>query len=435
MRLRLYLLVVLSDALGIGLPLAVAKYLRDSSRPPLDTLALPVVLLPIYLVIAFNMRAYSVRLLQDRWGSIGRALNAFALSIVVLVFVSFYLGTTTSISRLALAGGAVVAVASIVASRLLLHTYSEQLLGGSVYQEVVICDGAVAPTGQQYTVHMNSGPLDPTDPQLHDRLAAVARGADRVIVYCAEDRRVAWATALQGMSVQSEIIAPELDGVTLVGLGAHDGRRTMVVTAGIRPMRDRVLKRAVDLAIAIPLTVALLPVFAVVALLIYLEDGDPVLFRQKRIGLGKRQFDVFKFRSMRQVGSDAGGARSASRGDDRITRIGRFLRSTSIDELPQLLNVVRGEMSLVGPRPHAVGSTAGDQFFWEVDGRYWNRHAVKPGITGLAQVRGFRGATEHRNDLLHRVEADLEYLENWSVWLDFWILMRTLKVVVHRNAF
>ncbi len=103
---------------------------------------------------------------------------------------------------------------------------------------------------------------------------------------------------------------------------------------------------------------------------------------------------------MRVETSDSDGTRSASRDDDRITRIGRFIRRTSIDELPQLINVLLGEMSLVGPRPHALGSMAGDELFWRVDRQYWHRHALKPGITGLAQVRGFRGATEHRRDIV-----------------------------------
>ena len=126
---------------------------------------------------------------------------------------------------------------------------------------------------------------------------------------------------------------------------------------------------------------------------------------------------------------------AAVRTDDRITRVGRVIRATSVDELPQLLNVLLGSMSIVGPRPHALGSLAGQQLFWEVDERYWHRHALKPGITGLAQVRGFRGATHRRDDLTQRLQADLEYILGWSVWRDFGILVSTVRVVVHRNAF
>jgi polysaccharide biosynthesis protein PslA len=129
------------------------------------------------------------------------------------------------------------------------------------------------------------------------------------------------------------------------------------------------------------------------------------------------------------------GHRSTSRDDDRITRVGRFIRRTSLDELPQLLNVLIGDMSLVGPRPHALGSMAADRLFWEVDRRYWVRHALKPGITGLAQVRGFRGATERHEDLQNRLLADLEYLEGWNLMREVVIIVQTFRVLVHRNSF
>ena len=118
-----------------------------------------------------------------------------------------------------------------------------------------------------------------------------------------------------------------------------------------------------------------------------------------------------------------------------MTRVGRFIRATSLDELPQLFNVLAGDMSLVGPRPHALGSLAGLELFWDVDQRYWHRHALKPGITGLAQVRGFRGATLQRDDLVNRLQADLEYFEGWSIWRDIGIMLATFRVVVHRNAY
>ena len=115
--------------------------------------------------------------------------------------------------------------------------------------------------------------------------------------------------------------------------------------------------------------------------------------------------------------------------------MGRFIRRTSIDELPQLINVIEGKMSLVGPRPHALGSQAGDKLFWEVDRRYWLRHALKPGLTGLAQVRGLRGATAQESDLADRLGADLEYLNGWSLWRDMRIIAATLGVLVHDRAF
>ncbi len=177
------------------------------------------------------------------------------------------------------------------------------------------------------------------------------------------------------------------------------------------------------------------PLLVLVALAIWLEDHGPVFFIQRRLGRGNRFFVIYKFRSMSVANGDRSGNRSTGRGDDRVTRVGRLIRATSIDELPQLINVIQGEMSLVGPRPHALGSQAGDKLFWEIDQRYWQRHSLKPGLTGLAQVRGFRGATEHEVDLTARLQSDLEYLDGWTIWRDIAILAGTLRVMVHRNAF
>jgi lipopolysaccharide/colanic/teichoic acid biosynthesis glycosyltransferase len=132
---------------------------------------------------------------------------------------------------------------------------------------------------------------------------------------------------------------------------------------------------------------------------------------------------------------DLHGQVSTARNDPRVTAVGNFIRRTSLDELPQLFNVLRGEMSIVGPRPHALASTAEDLLFWQIDGRYFHRHAAKPGLTGLAQVRGFRGATLNRLDLTNRLTSDLEYLSGWTLWRDVKIIINTFRVLVHGNAF
>ena len=190
-----------------------------------------------------------------------------------------------------------------------------------------------------------------------------------------------------------------------------------------------------DLIVASIVVLFLAPLLTVVALAIKFDSPGPIVFRQIRVGQGNRQFRIYKFRSMFTESGDLRGDRSASLDDDRITRVGRFIRKTSIDELPQLFNVLRGEMSLVGPRPHALGSLAGNDLFWQASKQYWLRHALKPGITGLAQIRGFRGATQKIDDLEQRVRCDLEYLTNWSIGLDLMILVKTLRVVVHKNAY
>lgn len=192
------------------------------------------------------------------------------------------------------------------------------------------------------------------------------------------------------------------------------------------------LKRAEDLALgAVFLAIAAIPMVAT-AIAVKLSGSGSVLFKQKRYGLNGRVVEVWKFRTMR-VSEDGAVVRQANHGDQRVTRLGSFLRSTSLDELPQLFNVLGGQLSLVGPRPHAVAHN--EQYRRLVHG-YMLRHKVKPGITGWAQVNGWRGETDTTEKMQRRVEHDLEYLQNWSLWLDMKILVLTIGAVFSRkNAY
>jgi lipopolysaccharide/colanic/teichoic acid biosynthesis glycosyltransferase len=177
------------------------------------------------------------------------------------------------------------------------------------------------------------------------------------------------------------------------------------------------------------------PVLVILTLAIRYESPGPVLFRQQRIGRDNTLFMMLKFRSMFHDQADASASVLTTRTDSRVTRVGQFIRRNSLDELPQLINVLLGDMSMVGPRPHALSARAAEQLYWEIDARYRHRHAVKPGVTGLAQVRGFRGATVLKADLTNRLSSDLEYLRDWSMSKDLWILFRTIFVIRHNNAF
>src|SRR6202034_3192608 len=159
------------------------------------------------------------------------------------------------------------------------------------------------------------------------------------------------------------------------------------------------------------------PLMLVSALAIKLDSRGPALFRQRRNGFDTSQFVIFKFRTMR-VMEDGAAIAQAKRFDPRVTTVGKVLRRSSIDELPQLLNVLRGDMSLVGPRPHPIGMRASDRLCNEIVEDYAHRHRVRPGITGWAQVNGFRGATESHEHIRGRVACDLYYIENWSIFLD-----------------
>lgn len=188
-------------------------------------------------------------------------------------------------------------------------------------------------------------------------------------------------------------------------------------------------KRIFDIVVAsFLLALACIPML-IIAVLIRCDSPGPALFRQRRIGFSNGDFEALKFRTMWHEGTTTCRLRQACRDDARVTDLGAWLRRWSLDELPQLINVLRGEMSLVGPRPHAPGTCAGGKPFELVTPRYPARHCVRPGMTGLAQVRGLRGETETEEKLLRRVDADLEYIEHWSLWLDAVILARTAGAV------
>lgn len=163
-----------------------------------------------------------------------------------------------------------------------------------------------------------------------------------------------------------------------------------------------------------------------IALAIKATSPGPVFFRQKRYGYHNRRFWIFKFRTMYVHLGDQRGVRQTTDGDPRVTPVGRLLRKTSLDELPQLFNVLRGDMSLVGPRPHVPGMLAGGLLYEELVPYYFQRHNMKPGITGLAQVSGYRGSTTQPLSAIERLDRDLRYIETWSLWLDFKIIARTL---------
>jgi putative colanic acid biosynthesis UDP-glucose lipid carrier transferase len=192
---------------------------------------------------------------------------------------------------------------------------------------------------------------------------------------------------------------------------------------------NSMVKRVSDIMLAVLIQLLLLPIMLVIALAVKLTSRGPVIFRQRRYGLNGEEIIVYKFRSM-TVAEDGARVVQATKNDQRLTRIGGFLRRSSLDELPQFINVIQGRMSIVGPRPHAVAHN--EQYRKLIKG-YMLRHKVKPGITGWAQVNGLRGETETLDKMEARIHYDLEYLRNWSLWLDLWIVVRTVLVVLKRE--
>lgn len=437
-RLQAYLLLMVLDGMVIAGSLLLASLLYFGRADDPQTLQQINLFLPLYWSGALFCRAYSTPSLTSlRFGQ-SRAAMAILIALALTLFVAFFSKSSEQLSRVSTGAGFIMIAIGLVWVRAVVQPLIRRHCGPTAQNVLVIDDGGM-PVRVPHAWHIDTREHrlspDRSDPHMLDRLGMFMTNMDRVIVSCPPDRRKDWAMVFKGSNISGEIIDPEVQEMGVLGARRGDGFGSLVVSVGPLGLRARAIKRAMDLAIAGSAVVALAPLLFAVAAMIWLEDRGPVFFRQQRQGRNNRLFWIYKFRSMRAEKLDAAGTRSASRDDDRITRIGSFIRRTSIDELPQLLNVLRGDMSIVGPRPHAIGSLAGQRRFWEVDPRYLLRHSLKPGLTGLAQVRGLRGATDSEADLTSRLQADLEYLDGWTAIRDIRIIFATFAVLVHDRAF
>jgi lipopolysaccharide/colanic/teichoic acid biosynthesis glycosyltransferase len=436
LRLKLQLFVVALDILCLALAFLISCLARFGAVDDLRAFEYLLLLVPWYLLVAANNRAYDLEALQNPKAAVERAIVALVATAALLAAVLFYLKTSTLFSRQVVGVGV---VGSAVFLGLARYTFVASVIGRrrlSLTNDVLLIDGApLRPQAGEIVIIAGMGASPGWDPLMLHRLGTFLRHADRIIVAASEPRRSGWVAALKGVGVDVEVLATDLEQLGPLGLRRYGPHPTLVVGSKPLGLGDSIKKRALDLAITIPVLIMLAPVFVLVAIAIKLDSRGPIFFRQARLGQGNRIFQILKFRTMCAKSEDSDGACSTGRNDPRITRIGRYLRRTSIDELPQLFNVLVGDMSLVGPRPHALGSTAEETLFWNIEGRYWERHGIKPGITGLAQVRGYRGATETKADVINRVQSDLEYRVGWSLTRDVAIIARTLRVLVHPNAY
>lgn len=435
--------LVAADVAGLALGYACIGLSTHQLGGPLGAKLL-LVMAMMYALVAFYGRSYAPGIAANAATSVHRALLALLVTFLSVMCGAVVLGRLGAGWVQPFAAMALAMLSGVTAARIALAFLlsARRWHGRTVARHTVVLvdgdhHGRVSDVGGMI-VDVTAHGLHPdiNDPPSLARLGVLVGDADRVVVACSAERRTSWSAALAGANVPVEILVEEIGGLVPLGAGTFGEWPTLQVATESLSPEERLLKRVFDIAVAGAALVFLLPFFLAVAVAIKLDSPGPVFFRQPRVGRSNRPFRMHKFRSMRADMHDLNASRlTTGRDDARVTRIGRFIRATSIDELPQVIDVLLGNMSIVGPRPHALGAKAGGKLYWEVDGAYWRRHSVKPGITGLAQVRGFRGTTFEEDDLRHRLAADLEYVENWSFTVDIWIVLRTFMALTGRRAF
>ncbi len=439
LRLTLYLQLVLIDIITLLLGIYVTSWgLQQFGFGAADMNA-TLAIIPIYLAIAAARGGYSLETLTSSLLSVRSASLGLGTAVFVVLTVAFFLKSGEDISRLHFAASVSTCAFFLLLGRSLFPRQVRLALNGLLVNELIIVHGKPLSIPQERATLVDAESIglipDLNNPVMLSYFGGIVESFDRVLIDSRPEFHRQWALLLKGANVNGEIVVEQANEIGAIAMSKFHGKDTLLVARQPLSLHNRLQKRALDLAICLPLLLALAPLLLVVALAVKLDSKGPVFFRQDRVGRGNRLFKVLKFRSMRTETCDARGMRSTSRDDDRITRVGRVIRATSIDELPQLINVLLGDMSLVGPRPHALGSQAGDKLFWQIDDTYWLRHQLKPGITGLAQVRGFRGATLKIADLTDRLQADMEYIQGWNIWRDLAILVNTARVIWHPNAY
>lgn len=441
-RLRLYAISIVIDIAVIGCGFALANLIvlgdwRGEPGKP-HGLVMAAMIAPVYALIALNGGVYGIRMIGNRRASAVRAIWSLAQAAMLMVIIVYLGKIADQLSRLTFVAGLAISGAGLYVARLVVERLALWLVGEVPHVTVLMVDGVtVDPPAHAHIMDAAAIGFDPTDrnAEMAARLARAIGSAERVVVACPPERMEDWRVALTALSAKGEILVPEMRRFAPAKVSVFEDHPTLVVAGGPMGLRDRIVKRALDVVISLVAIILLSPLLVGGAIAVRLSGSGPILFRQPRMGKDAHPFMIFKFRTMHAGRTDLLADRLTERDDPRVTRIGAFLRRTSIDELPQLFNVLLGDMSIVGPRPHAAAAKAADTLYWDVDDRYWARHCIKPGMTGLAQVRGHRGPTDRHEDLVNRLQSDLEYVTNWSIWRDLRIIVATLGVLGHDNAF
>jgi len=414
----------------------------------------PVVLGTVLLAnILFNAaRTHRIAAYRTLRGQIGRVLAAWAAAIAILTAAIFLFKAGDQVSRVWLTswflGGAVLLVAYRLALRAMVRSWSSH--GRLKRRTVIVGGGSDAATliAQIQGSAANDINLlglfdDRIDERSPDDVAGYAKlGKVSDLIEFARRTQVDLVLVSMPLSAEKRV----LDMLTQlwvlpvdIRLATHmsklkftDRAYSYVGEVPVLDMADRpisdwnlMFKWVFDKLVALTALVLLSPVMLVTAIAIKLESKGPVFFMQNRHGFNNEMIRIYKFRSMRTDMLDQNATRLVTRGDPRVTRVGRFIRKTSIDELPQLFNVLKGELSIVGPRPHAAQAKAENLLYYEAVEGYFARHRVKPGMTGWAQIKGWRGETDTVDKIMQRVNHDLYYIEHWSILLDLYIVAMT----------
>ncbi|CAE6752702.1 undecaprenyl-phosphate glucose phosphotransferase [Paraburkholderia haematera] len=395
-----------------------------------------------------------------------RVAGGWLIVEVTGVLISFSLHRSDSLSRLWLVYWAVATIALLIVTKVIVYSILRGLRREGFNQRAVAIVGG-APYGRFLIEQMRSRPeagfspvvlfdeegtINPyEDPDTSDSIEGVPVERDYArMLQLVRQRAIRELWLALPISKEKAIhrfvmdlkhdfvnirFIPDVRSLTLFNQPMVDLLGVPAINLAASPITDlRVLpKRIFDRLFALAALTALAPVMLVIAAMVKLSSPGPVFFRQKRKGIDGNQFEIYKFRSMKMHKEEVGKITQATRRDPRITAVGAFLRRTSLDELPQFINVLRGEMSVVGPRPHALEH---DDIYKDLVKGYMHRYRIKPGITGWAQINGYRGETDRIEKMMGRVKLDLYYMQHWTFWLDIKIVVLTLwKGFVGSNAY
>jgi len=429
---------------------------RDAGRPiDLDFLNSAVVAVTTFVTLSYLTGSYELHRHDDRRASMVAGLRLWALTLAFLSLSVFLLKAGADFSRFTVILFASFGAASVCGMRATWPALVRRAVDRNL---VFVSNVAVVRIGQRdpqsspdatMLGKLKKGGLRPvswlglTDrpteadlSELTEKVEALMRQGrfNEVIIVTDRVATPEIEQVLECLRIVPLPVRVVLDPVTRSVVERNVTRAGNLVLAeyqrGPFSLTERLLKRALDIVVSMVGLIMLSPALVMVAIAIKLDSKGPVLFRQSRRGFGGKTFMILKFRSM-TVSDNGPVVVQAKRDDKRVTRVGRVLRSTSLDELPQLCNVLAGEMSIVGPRPHAV---AHDDYYARFIEEYAWRHHAKPGLTGWAQVKGLRGETPHLDSMKARIEKDIWYINHWSIWLDVVIIVRTAFVVLNQKA-